>query len=146
MREKFWENYSLGELNRKEWEALCDGCGQCCLQRETRVNQVTVFSIACPLLDLETSRCKDYANRLKKVPTCHQLTADKIPSYTWLPESCTYRRLHRGEPLPKWHPLLTGNRDEMRKQGITVCRQPIVADEEVPKRKLKHYILKTKNI
>lgn len=145
MREKFWERYSLGELNNKEWEALCDGCGQCCLQRETRVKQVTVFSVACPLLDIENSRCKDYDNRLKKVPTCHKLTADKIPSYTWLPESCTYRRLYRGEKLPAWHPLLTGNRDEMRKQGITVCRLAVAA-EEAPKRKLRHFILKTKNI
>ena len=81
MRENFWENYSLGELNAKEWEALCDGCGQCCLVREVNDNKVTVFNIACELLDISTSRCSDYSNRLKKVPYCHKLTAENNKNY-----------------------------------------------------------------
>ncbi|NLJ13570.1 YcgN family cysteine cluster protein [Denitrificimonas caeni] len=145
MREKFWENYSLGELNSKEWEALCDGCGQCCLVREVENNQVTVFNIACELLDIEKSRCSDYQNRLAKVPYCHQLTAEKIPEYDWLPESCSYRRIYRGESLPKWHPLLAGNRQRMRKKGITVCRTAVPVDQ-VPRRKRGQHIIKTKAI
>lgn len=145
MREKFWEQYSLGELNQKEWEALCDGCGQCCLLRETEGNQVTVFNIGCPLLDIENSRCQDYQNRLKKVPSCHKLTAENIPQYDWLPESCSYRRIHRGEPLPKWHPLLAGNRDEMRKQGITICRTAL-PHQPIPRRKRDQFIIKVKQI
>ena len=66
LRELFWQRYSLGELNRKEWEALCDGCGQCCLMRDVEGVEVTVYSVACELLDIENSRCSDYANRLKK--------------------------------------------------------------------------------
>ena len=31
LRAKFWENLPLEELNEAEWEALCDGCGLCCL-------------------------------------------------------------------------------------------------------------------
>lgn len=100
VRERFWERYSLGELNRKEWEALCDGCGQCCLKRYVEDGVVTVYGIACRLLDIETVRCRDYPNRLKKVPTCHQLTPTTVPQYDWLPETCAYRRLHQGKPLP----------------------------------------------
>ena len=30
-RPEFWANLPLSELNDEEWEALCDGCGSCCL-------------------------------------------------------------------------------------------------------------------
>ena len=145
MREKFWKRYSLGELNRKEWEALCDGCGQCCLVREIEGNQVTVHNIACQLLDIEQSRCSDYANRLSRVPSCHQLTPENIRHYSWLPESCSYRRVYRGEKLPEWHPLKSGSRHKMRKLGITVCGIAVTA-RSVPRRKRDQHILKIKQI
>jgi len=145
VREEFWKHYSLSELTPKEWEALCDGCGQCCLVRHVDDNQVTVFNIACGLLDLETSSCSDYHNRLEKVPYCSQLTAANIPEFGWLPESCTYRRIHRGEDLPQWHPIRTGNRDQMRKEGITVCSSAVHVNE-VPRHERPLHILKVKLI
>lgn len=145
MRDEFWKHYELDELSDKEWEALCDGCGQCCLVREVEPDQVTVFNIACGLLDLEKSACSDYANRLSKVPYCSQLTPANIPKFNWLPESCTYRRMHRGEALPSWHPLLTGNRDQMRKEGITVSPTAIPV-EQVPRSERPLHIIKVKAI
>ena len=145
MRENFWEHYSLDELNAKEWEALCDGCGQCCLVRHVEEDQVTVFNIACGLLDIEKSRCSDYENRFSKVPYCRQLTPANIPEYDWLPESCTYRRIYRGEDLPNWHPLLTGNRQQMRDQGITVCNTALHVDL-IPRNERHLHIIKIKAI
>ena len=121
MRERFWEKFSLGELNNQEWEALCDGCGQCCLKRRVDAGVVTVYGVACPLLDIETARCSDYSNRLRRVPSCHDLTPTTVPEVEgWLPETCAYRRLHNNEPLPPWHPLLAGDRARMRRKGIMV--------------------------
>lgn len=140
MRERFWEQYSLGELSTQEWEALCDGCGQCCLVREVDEGQVTVYGVGCELLDIENSRCQDYQNRFKKVASCHKLTPSNVRQYTWLPESCTYRRLLRNEPLPAWHPLLAGSRARMRRKGITVCGYA-VPRSEVRKRHMRQHII-----
>lgn len=140
MRERFWERYSLGELNTKEWEALCDGCGQCCLVREVKNSEVTVYAVACELLDIEHSRCSNYEKRLTKVPSCHKLTPANVPRYNWLPESCAYRRIHRGESLPAWHPLLAGSRQRMRKKGLLVSGYAQPA-HEVPRRKMQQNII-----
>ena len=129
MRDRFWEKYSLGELNSREWEALCDGCGQCCLKRRVENSEVTVYSVACELLDIDTARCKDYANRLQRVPTCHELTPTSVPGYQgWLPETCAYVRVHNRKPLPAWHPLLAGDRSRMRRKGITISHYAIASD------------------
>lgn len=141
VRDRFWERYSLGELNNKEWEALCDGCGQCCLVREVKEDgQMTVYSVACELLDIEAVRCKDYPNRQRKVPHCHKLTPKTVPLYDWLPSSCAYRRLYKGKSLPAWHPLLVGNRSKMREKGITVSHYA-VPQKKVAKRQMRQHII-----
>ena len=140
MRERFWEKYSLGELTNREWEALCDGCGKCCLKREIDGDRVTVYGVACPLLDIETARCKDYPNRQKKVPRCDKLTASTVSRYNWLPDSCAYRRLDAGKPLPNWHPLLVGDDSKMRELRISVSGYAVAGDE-VPKRHMKRHVI-----
>ena len=57
----FWEQ-PLESLDRGQWEALCDGCGRCCVHKledeETGILYPT--NVACKLLDGRNGRCKDY--------------------------------------------------------------------------------------
>lgn len=140
MRERFWERLPLGELTKDEWEALCDGCGQCCLLRHLEPDTVTVYGVACELLDIQKAQCADYPQRLDKAPGCHQLTPENVPKYDWLPGTCAYRLVDQGKPLPTWHPLLTGSRREMLEQGITVSHYALPS-REVPRHRLEWHIV-----
>jgi uncharacterized cysteine cluster protein YcgN (CxxCxxCC family) len=122
LRERFWERHALAELNAGEWEALCDGCGRCCLHKleYEDTGEIAYTRVACKLLDLSTARCGDYRRRRQKVPDCVQLTPENIGSINWLPATCAYRRLHEGRGLPRWHPLLTGDPASVQKAKISV--------------------------
>ena len=48
----------------------------------------------------------------------------------FMPDTCAYRLLHEGKPLPDWHPLVTGNRDSVHDAGISV-RGRVVAEASV---------------
>jgi uncharacterized cysteine cluster protein YcgN (CxxCxxCC family) len=64
LREQFWE-LPLAELREAEWEALCDGCGKCCLNKleDDETGEVALTRVACRLLDDDTCRCAHYENR-----------------------------------------------------------------------------------
>ena len=115
IRPFFWKHYSLEQLNQTEWEALCDGCGLCCLIKleDEDTEEIAYTKVACKLLDCQTARCSDYANRHQFVPDCIQLTPEKLQSIGWLPSSCAYRRLNEGKNLPSWHYLNTGSRQSV---------------------------------
>ena len=135
LRPQFWKNYSLAEMNQAEWEALCDGCGLCCLVKleDGETNEVAYTKVACKLLDCKTARCSDYPNRLQQVPDCIQLTPEKLQSIHWLPSSCAYRRINEGKPLPTWHYLNTGSGNsviEARKSAAGRCISEVDVDEE----------------
>lgn len=117
LRPLFWQEYTIDELNPLEWEALCDGCGLCCLVKleDEDTNEIVYTKVACHLLDCKTAQCKDYPNRKKHVPDCIQLTPELLRQINWLPPSCAYRRVKEGKPLPTWHYLLTGDKETVRK-------------------------------
>jgi uncharacterized cysteine cluster protein YcgN (CxxCxxCC family) len=118
----FWKTKSLEQMTREEWESLCDGCGRCCLHklRHDETNELSFTNVACRLLDLNSCRCSDYAQRQRRVPDCVSLTPQALHEIDWLPPSCAYRRLRDGHDLAWWHPLVSGNPDTVHQAGVSV--------------------------
>ena len=117
----FWER-PLAELDRGQWEALCDGCGKCCLHKveDDETGRVYPTNVACKLLDRESGRCSNYRGRRAFVPDCIRLTADMVDRLSWLPSTCAYRLRAAGEALPAWHYLICGERDAVHRAGMSV--------------------------
>ncbi len=123
----FWERKSLSEMSQQEWESLCDGCGLCCLIRyeDEDTGEVVPTRVHCRLFDSRLCRCSDYEHRKQVVPDCIKLTPGNIEALEWMPLSCAYRRLHEGRPLPRWHPLITGDPESVHAAGVSVRGQTI---------------------
>ncbi|MBK5968842.1 MULTISPECIES: YcgN family cysteine cluster protein [Thiorhodovibrio] len=118
----FWEAIPLKAMARAQWESLCDGCAKCCLNKfeDEDTGEIHYSNVACFLLDHQSGRCQDYPNRSTRVPDCVTLTLETLESPGWLPQSCAYRRLAEGQPLPSWHPLITGDADSVINSGNSV--------------------------
>jgi uncharacterized cysteine cluster protein YcgN (CxxCxxCC family) len=139
MTEKpFWERLPLHEMNREQWESLCDGCAKCCMIKleDEDTGMIHHTAVVCRYLDQQRCSCKVYAKRRTLVPTCLELQPDELNDLYWMPSTCAYRLLYEGRPLPIWHPLITGSRRAMVQSGNTITGKVIseefVHDEDLP--------------
>jgi hypothetical protein len=116
-----WWDKPLRALNRGEWEALCDGCGRCCLHKleDEETGQLFPTNVACKLLDRRNGACSDYGGRKRQVPDCVQLSPDKLEELEWLPATCAYRLRAGAQPLPPWHYLVSGSRETVHEAGMS---------------------------
>lgn len=138
----FWEGTPLWELSEAQWEALCDGCGKCCLNKlqDMDSEQVYYTDVACDLLNLKTCRCSDYAHRQARVPDCIKLEPDDANAFSWLPSSCAYRRVAEGRGLADWHPLISGDPESVHRAGQSV-RGRVVHERDIDIRELESHIV-----
>ena len=131
MTDRFWETKTLAELDRGQWEALCDGCGKCCIHKleDADTGELMPTNVACRLLDRRSGRCKDYRNRRAFVSECVRLTMKTVREIDWLPGTCAYRLRAAGEPLPDWHYLVCGDSEAVHRAGQSVRGWTISEDD-----------------
>ncbi|WP_045861342.1 YcgN family cysteine cluster protein [Teredinibacter purpureus] len=129
---RFWQDKSLEQMSREEWESLCDGCGRCCLHKleDEDTDELYFTRVACRNLNESTCRCIDYPNRKTLVPECLVLTPEEPAVFDWLPDTCAYRLLSQGNPLPSWHPLISGTTESVVLAGISV-KGKVVSENSV---------------
>ena len=141
MGNKFWETKNLIDMNKNEWESLCDKCGKCCVIKleDFDTQEVHYTNVSCKLLCEKSASCKDYENRKSIVPDCIILSPDNLKDLKWMPETCAYKLLNEGKNLPYWHPLLSGNDKEIVKSGNSV-KNRVTNENEIKIKNLPDYI------
>lgn len=138
----FWKTKHMAEMTRAEWESLCDGCARCCLEKLTDEDSGRTYftSVTCALLDTWTCRCTAYAGRSTRVPDCIIMSHSMLDRIKWLPATCAYRRIHEGNDLEWWHPLVSKTADSVHEAGISV-RDKVISGRHVPSDQLEAYII-----
>ena len=137
----FWKTKSLKDMTPSEWESLCDRCGKCCVVKleDFDTQEIYYTNVSCKLLCEKTALCKDYLNRKALVPDCKILSPKNLKNLKWMPETCAYKILDQGGQLPKWHPLVCENNEEIVKSGNSV-KNKVKNEEKVKTKNLPNYI------
>jgi len=133
----------MTDMTKPEWEALCDGCGKCCLLKleDEDSGEIKFTNVACRLFDDTTCRCQNYALRKQMVAGCVVLTPENIERIAyWMPKTCGYRRVFEGEPLMDWHPLVTGDPNSAHRSKNSF-QDRTVPEYEVDEDDLEDYVI-----
>ena len=129
---EFWKKKSLVEMNDEEWEALCDGCGKCCLNKLEIKEKIKFTNVCCRFFNQQTCLCKIYENRFLAVSDCLSITLDTIREQPrWLPKTCAYWLLDNGFDLPDWHPLKTGRADSVHTAKMSLKDRNLVSESGI---------------
>lgn len=129
---EFWKHKSLEQMNKREWELLCDGCGKCCLNKLEIRGKIKFTNTYCRFLNCQNCLCKIYEHRFKQVPDCRDIDLNAVREKPrWLPKTCAYWLLDNGFDLPEWHPLITRRATSVHEAGMSLSGRELVCETGV---------------
>ena len=129
---EFWKHKKLEQMNPKEWELLCDGCGKCCLNKLEIKGKIYFTNVHCRFFNPKNCLCKIYNHRFEAMPDCRDIDIKTIREKPrWLPKTCAYYLLDNGFDLPPWHPLITKKAVSVYNAGVSLKNRPLVSESEV---------------
>ncbi len=129
---EFWKHKKLVNMSREEWEALCDGCGKCCLNKIEIKGQIKWTNAHCRFLDCQSCLCKIYPHRFEVVGDCRDIDLAAVREKPrWLPKTCAYWLLDNGYDLPDWHPLITGKALSVKEAGMSLAGRGVINETKV---------------
>lgn len=140
---KYWLTTALEDMNEQQWESLCDGCAQCCAHKlqDEETDEIFFTNVVCRYLDTNKCKCSVYNDRHVHVPDCIKITPQNAKTLSWIPETCAYKRLAKGKPLPKWHPLETGDPKSAHKSNISITNK-VISEADINVDDLEDYLVK----
>lgn len=125
---EFWKTKKLEELSDSEWEALCDHCGKCCVQKFAETGKTLFTNVICDHLCLPDCSCRIYKDRLS-TGFCIKVDLQTVKEQPYLlPSTCAYKRLVNGQDLPDWHPLITGRPDSAFADGQSLANMKVITE------------------
>lgn len=82
---------------RKNWDALCSHCGQCCYTRSaSKSGEVVIhFSDPCEFLDEKTHLCRVFESRFRKCDHCGKVNLFQALFNPSMPPDCAYVKTFR---------------------------------------------------
>lgn len=141
-KDRFWEKIPLKELSTEQWESICDGCCQCCAHKlqDDETEEICKTNVVCQYLDTQKGQCRVYQHRHEYVPDCIKVTPDNAAALSWMPETCGYRLIAEGKPLPYWHPLESGDSQSVHKSGASIVGK-VISEADINEDDFENYIV-----
>lgn len=129
---EFWKHKKLEEMDKEEWESLCDCCGKCCLNKIDFDDKVCWTRTHCRFFDTSNCLCKVYYNRFEVMHDCRDITLSAVRERPrWLPKTCAYWLLDNGQDLPDWHYLVCGDKEAVHQQKMSLQNRDTISETGV---------------
>ncbi len=140
--DRFWEKIPLKQLSEQQWESICDGCCQCCAHKleDEDTREIVKTNIVCQYLDVQKCHCTVYPKRHQYVPDCIKVTPENAAELRWMPETCGYRLIAQGKPLPDWHPLESGEQSSVIQSDSSIVGK-VISEADIDEDDFEDYVV-----